>query len=151
MPASASDALQEDALVDREVFDRRLGRLEQVLRQLRGMVGIERDHFLRDAALQAQAERWLYVAAECCLDLAHHLISDRGWKTPATYRETFTTLEAQGVLAHDLSLAMQGWAGLRNVLAHMYLEVDYGLLHDILQRDLHQLEAFAGAVLRCVR
>ena len=71
--------------------------------------------------------------------------------TPTTYRETFTTLEAQGVLAHDLSVGMQGWAGLRNVLAHMYLEVDYALLHDILKRDLDQLEAFAAAVARCVR
>jgi uncharacterized protein YutE (UPF0331/DUF86 family) len=137
-------------LVDREVFDRRLGRLEQVLRLLRGMAGIERERFLRDAALQAQAERWLYVAAECCLDLAHHLISDRGWKAPTTYREAFSTLESEGVLAHDLSVGMQSWAGLRNVLAHMYLEIDYGLLHDILSRDLGQLEAFAAAVMRVV-
>jgi uncharacterized protein YutE (UPF0331/DUF86 family) len=151
MPGNGSIGSQEGALVDREVFDRRLARLEQVLRQLRGIGAVERDRFLQDAALQAQVERWLYVAAECCLDLAHHLISDRGWRTPATYREAFATLEQEGVLAPDLATAMQGWAGLRNVLAHMYLDVDYGLLHTIMTRDLQQLEAFALAVTRAVR
>lgn len=138
-------------MVDREVLDRRLGRLEQVLRQLRGMQGVERQQFLDDAALQAQAERWLYVAAECCLDLAHHLISGRGWQTPSTYREAFMTLEREGVVEHDLSEQMQQWAGLRNVLAHMYLDVDYAILFDILTRDLDQLEAFAAAIVRHVR
>jgi hypothetical protein len=83
-------------LVDREVFDRRLGRLEVVLRSLRGLAGVERERFLHDLALQAQAERWLYVAAECSLDLAHHLIADRGWKTPATYREAFMVRRPKG-------------------------------------------------------
>lgn len=138
-------------MVDREVFDRRLGKLEVVLRSLRGLAVVEKQRFLRDPALQAQAERWLYVAAECTLDLAHHLISDRGWKTPATYREAFLILETEGVLDHALSVSMQGWAGLRNVLAHMYLDIDHARLHDVLVGELDQLEAFAAAVARCVR
>jgi uncharacterized protein YutE (UPF0331/DUF86 family) len=137
-------------LVDREVFDRRLGRLEVVLRNLRELAKVERDAFLRDAGRQAQAERWLYVAAECALDLAHHLIADRGWKTPGTYREAFQVLEHEGVLDAGLARAMQGWAGLRNVLAHLYLDADYVRLHDVLCHDLQQLEEYAAAVLRTV-
>ena len=100
---SATSDWLEAALVDRDVFDRRLGRLENVLRSLRHLAGNDRDSFLRDAALQAQAERWLYVATECCLDLAHHLISDRGWKTPSTYRECFQVLQSEGVLNLELA------------------------------------------------
>lgn len=138
-------------MVDREVFDRRLARLETVLRNLRGLAGVERERYLHDPGLQAQAERWSYVAAECCLDLAHHLISDRGWKTPSTYREAFMVLEQQGVLGRDLSSAMQGWAGLRNVLAHMYLDVDHARLHEILVTDLDELAAYAASIARSVR
>ena len=147
----ARGACREAALVDPDVFDRRLGRLEETLRRLRSLAGTQRETFLLDTALQAQAERWLYVAAECCLDLAHHLISARGWRTPATYREAFAVLEAEGVLDRDQCLAMQGWAGLRNILAHMYLEVDYARLFEVLTRELDQLEAFAAAVMRHVR
>ena len=64
-------------MVDRDVFDRRLAKLETLLRDLRSLSKVERAAFLSDRALQAQAERWLQLAAECALDLAHHLIADR--------------------------------------------------------------------------
>jgi uncharacterized protein YutE (UPF0331/DUF86 family) len=38
---------------------------------------------------------------------------------------------------------MEGWAGLRNVLVHLYLEVDPQRLFDILQIDLDGLELYA--------
>ena len=81
-------------MVDREVFDRRLAKLEELLRDLRTLARTERAAFLTDRGQKAQAERWLQLAAECTLDLAHHLIAERGWKTPTTYRETFEILRA---------------------------------------------------------
>jgi uncharacterized protein YutE (UPF0331/DUF86 family) len=135
-------------LVDRELFDRRLGKLEELLRNLRSLARTDRELFLADKGLRAQAERWLQLAAECALDLAHHLIAERGWKTPATYREAFEVLRAEGVLDAALTEQMQGWAGLRNVLTHLYLDVDHGRLYEILRGDLDQLERYAAALSR---
>jgi uncharacterized protein YutE (UPF0331/DUF86 family) len=137
-------------LVDREVFDRRLARLEELLRELRSVARIGWDAYRADSRLQASTERWLQLAAECALDLAHHLISDRGWKTPATYREAFQILHAEGVLEAGMARDMENWAGLRNVLVHLYLDVDHERLHEILRDDLDQLEAFAAALSRAV-
>ena len=114
-------------MVDREVFERRLAKLEELLRDLRTLAVVDREAFLRDRGLRAQAERWLQLAAECTLDLAHHLIADRGWKTPSTYREAFEILRAEGVIDAALAEQMQAWAGLRNVLTHLYLEVDINI------------------------
>jgi uncharacterized protein YutE (UPF0331/DUF86 family) len=138
-------------LVDREVFDRRLGKLEELLRDLRALARTERATFLSDRGLQAQAERWLYLASECAIDLAHHLIAERGWKTPATYREAFEVLGAERVLDARLAERMQGWAGLRNVLAHLYLAVDHARLHEILTCELDELERYAAALSRAAR
>ncbi|HOX45690.1 MAG TPA: DUF86 domain-containing protein [Myxococcota bacterium] len=137
-------------MVDREVFDRRLSRLELLLSHLRRLAAGDRAAYLMDAGLQAQAERWLHLASECCLDLANHLISDRGWRTPATYRETFDVLLEQDVLDEALAAKMQAWAGLRNVLAHLYLTIDHQILWGVLQSDLDQLEAYARALLEAV-
>ena len=89
-------------MVDRETLDRRLAKLESCLRELRKLAPTQRAHFLRDVALQAQAERWLHLAAESALDIAHHLIADRGWRTPATYREAFAILVDEGVIDPQL-------------------------------------------------
>ncbi len=133
-------------MVDRDVFERRLARLEDLLRHLRRLARVDRQAFLRDAGLQAQAERWLHLAAEGCLDLAHHLIADQGWRTPETYRDTFVVLQEEGVLSEELAERMGAWAGLRNVLVHLYLDVDHALLWRILAEDLDDLEHFAATI-----
>ena len=138
-------------MVDREVFDLRLARLEDLLRRLRRLAAVDRATFLTDPAVQAQAERWLQVAGEVCLDLAQHLIASRGWRTPATYREAFQVLASEGVLSPELAGQMEGWAGLRNILVHLYLEIDHGKLFQILSEDLEQIEAYAQALSQILR
>lgn len=134
-------------MVDREVFDRRLGKLEEILRGLRELAAATpREQYLDDRRLKAQAERWLHLAVECCLDLANHLIADRGWRSPSTYRETFTVLREEGVVSAELSKRLEDWAGLRNVLVHLYLEVDHSRIWRFLTEELDDLEAFASAV-----
>ena len=137
-------------MVDRDVFERRLARLEVLLRDLRVLARTPRERFLGDRGLQAQAERWLQLAAECALDLAHHLIASRGWPVPSTYREAFQILEREGVLTSDLSHRMQGWAGLRNVLTHLYLEIDHERVYAVLTSELDALETYAAALSRAL-
>jgi uncharacterized protein YutE (UPF0331/DUF86 family) len=135
-------------LVDPEVFDRRLARLETLLRDLRRLAGLDLATFRSDATTRAAAERWLHLSAECALDLANHLIADQGWRTPTTYREVFEILAEQSVLDAKLAEQMQAWAGLRNVLVHVYLEIDHDRLHAMITGELDQLEAFAAAISR---
>jgi uncharacterized protein YutE (UPF0331/DUF86 family) len=137
-------------LVDREVLDRRLARVEELLTRLRQLAGVAREEYLREAGLQAQAERWLQLCAESVLDLAAHVIADSGLRTPTTYRESFQILREAGVLEEALAKQMERWAGLRNVLVHLYLDVDQDILFDILQDDLGQVQAFVQAVVRFV-
>ena len=133
-------------MVDREVFDSRLARLEDLLRHLRRLAEVDRATFLADPAVQAQAERWMQLVGEVCLDLAQHLIASRGWRTPATYREAFRVLAGEGVLSPELAEQMQGWAGLRNILVHLYLEIEHDKLFRILRQDLGEIEAYARAL-----
>jgi uncharacterized protein YutE (UPF0331/DUF86 family) len=95
-------------LVDPEVFDRRLAKLEQVVKDLRGIAGVEPSEYRANRALQAQAERWIQVAVEVCLDLAHHLIADRGWATPTSYRQAFDLLARHTVIEAELATKLAG-------------------------------------------
>lgn len=133
-------------MVDHEVFDLRLAKLERLLGHLRQLAEVDRETFLSDPAVQAQAERWLQLAAEVCLDLAQHLIASQGLRTPSTYREAFEILGEESILPRELARQMEGWAGLRNVLVHLYLDVDHEQLFAILTQDLGQLDAYAVAL-----
>lgn len=95
-------------VVDPDVFDRRLERLEQALEDLRQIAALERATLTSDRGLQAQAERWTQVAVEVCIDLANHVIADHGWPSPDTYRDGFLTLAERGVIDAALASRMAG-------------------------------------------
>jgi uncharacterized protein YutE (UPF0331/DUF86 family) len=135
-------------LVDQEVWLKRLGRLEDLLKSLQNLGSTPLRTFLHDKGLQAQAERWLQLAIECCLDLANHLIADQAWHTPSSYRETFEILEQQLVLPAELAARMKKLASLRNVLVHMYLDIDYEIVFSVLQNELDDFRAYATAMVR---
>lgn len=137
-------------MVDRDVFDRRLSKLEDLLRSLRELAEHDWDSFKSNEMFRASAERWLQLASECALDLAHHLVADRGWKSPTTNREAFETLAREGVLTDELAEQMTGWAGLRNVLVHLYLALDDKQIYKTLTTELSQLEKFAEAIAKAV-
>lgn len=133
-------------MVDADVFDRRLERLEQAVTDLRQVASNDLARFVGDRALQAQAERWTQVAVEACVDLAHHVIADHGWATPATYRDAFRILGDHGVIEPALAVRMAGWAGLRNILVHLYLDVDHARLHEVLTTELDDLVEYARSL-----
>jgi uncharacterized protein YutE (UPF0331/DUF86 family) len=55
-------------------------------------------------------------------------------------------LAGKGVIERALADRMAAWAGLRNLLVHVYLDIDHGRLHDVMRLDLDDLERFAQAM-----
>jgi uncharacterized protein YutE (UPF0331/DUF86 family) len=135
-------------LVDRDALSSRLSALASYLTELRGFRDVPRERFVREPALHHLAERYLHLAAECAIDLAHHLVSDLGLPLPQTYKETFDVLAAEAVISEELAERLRGWVGFRNVLVHLYLTIDHGISHRAIAEDLGDLEAFAARAAR---
>jgi len=86
------------------------------------------------------------VAAQTCIDVANHMIASEGWETATDFRDTFTRLEQHGVLDAELAGRLRALAGQRNLLVHLYADVDDRLVHAYLQEGLQDLDAFARAI-----
>jgi uncharacterized protein YutE (UPF0331/DUF86 family) len=135
-------------VVDKDVFVARLNRLDELLRHLDRLHDVGHDEYFRSVTNQASAERWLQLAAECSLGLASHAISDRALRVPASYRDSFDVLREAGLIDSDLALAMKGWAGLRNVLVHIYLTIDHEILWQVIEKELPVIRRFADSMAR---
>jgi uncharacterized protein YutE (UPF0331/DUF86 family) len=112
------------------------------------------------AQLETDLDTWLKVSralelvAQCCLDLAMEIVAKRGLGVPETYRDAFVRLAQAGLVTPAQSLAMQGWIGLRNVLAHMYTTVDLDQVFAAMIENKSTLREFgrlAAAELRQAR
>lgn len=138
-------------MVDQEKLSSRLSALEGYLTELRSFRDTTREEFVREPALHHLAERFLHLACECVLDIAHHLISDQGYRQATSYRSAIEILAEEHLLSEDLSARLQGWMGFRNVLVHFYMDIDHGKSYEAIQEDLGDLEEFGAVIARLLQ
>jgi uncharacterized protein YutE (UPF0331/DUF86 family) len=135
-------------MIDRDALSARLGTLEEYLKELRRLGTCRRDEFVNSPGIYNLAERYLHLACECVLDVAHHVIAESGFRQPSSYKETMDVLREQGLLDADLAERLKDWMGFRNVLVHFYLTIDHTRSHEAIQEDLGDLEEFARRMAR---
>ena len=138
-------------MVDRDALSSRLSALESYLAELRSFQRLSREEFVREPAFHHLAERYLHLACESVLDVAHHVIADQGFRQAKGYKDTMDVLREENLIDADLAERLKGWMGFRNVLVHLYLEIDHGRSYDAIKEDLGDLESFAAAMARLLR
>jgi len=121
-------------VVNREIIQRRLSKLEQSLRKLRELSGVSLDDYIKSEAIQDRVERNLQIAAQACIDIGSHVIADRECRTPSGYGDIFKILHEEGLLPGELAGAMKQAAGFRNILVHDYLDVDPEIVYESLSK-----------------
>jgi uncharacterized protein YutE (UPF0331/DUF86 family) len=104
------------------------------------------DEFAHDHILHGAAEREFQVAIQAALDIASIILADLSVEVPGEYREIFPRLADVGVITSEFARKLAGMAKFRNVLVHLYLEVDLQRVYQYLQNDLGDFELFAQAI-----
>ena len=83
---------------------------------------------------------------ETCVDIAGHIISDKAFRTPKSYSDTFKVLYENSVLPTSLFVKMEKMAKFRNIVVHHYDTIDAEIVIGILKRDLYDFSGFQAAV-----
>jgi len=134
-------------LVDKSLALRKISELQTYLGQIREFAGITLQDYKSDWKTQRIVERTLQMIIEACVDLAHHIISDEGMRTPTSYADAFKVLAENRVIDSNLLVTMDRMAKFRNVVVHQYEEVDAEIVIAILRKRLPDLEQYISAVL----
>jgi len=88
----------------------------------------------------------MLISIQLAIDIATYIIAEKGLRKPFTYRETFEILEEQRIIPEELANDLSDLTGFRNVLVHIYGELDMNVIHGILQNDLRVLVTFKKIV-----
>lgn len=111
-------------MVNKSKVEQRLLKLEQAIRKLKVIAGYAWEEYRLDEGLKDRAERNLQLAAQACIDVAHHIVADSGFRAPCSYADAFMVLMEEGIIPENLADTMKLIAGFRNILVHDYLEID---------------------------
>ncbi|MGH7543459.1 MAG: type VII toxin-antitoxin system HepT family RNase toxin [Gemmatimonadota bacterium] len=94
------------------------------------------------------ASKYLLVTTiEDALAVANHIIASEGYRSPADYADALRVRGERGILEAALGRRLEAMARFRNLLIHVYGQVDDERVHRYLREDLADLDAFAAAVL----
>lgn len=136
-------------LIDRRVVEERLTEMNENLKILSEMQGIDREKFKADPKIYKLAERCLHLAIECVLDVGSYIIAGKGLMKPKDYAEVIEILGERNVLPQDFANRIVGMANLRNILVHAYLKIDRDVLYEKLGM-IDDFRTFQGHILQFI-
>ncbi len=134
--------------ISRRSVNARVERIETELGRLPDPRQVSRETYHSDDRMKALAERGWQICAQAALDIAFHIIAELGLPSPGDNKRAFLRLAEAGVLPRVFAEGFQHVGGLRNVLVHLYLEVDDDRMYDLLASEPDPFRAFVYHIRR---
>ena len=138
-------------MVDSSIVLRKLETLETHHSQISQYAGLTAREYNADWKVQRIIERTLQIMIEICVDIASHIISDKGFRTPATYADTFRVLNENGVIPDALYFTMEKMSKFRNIVVHQYETIDTEIVLSILRKNLADFTRYREAIIFLLR
>lgn len=122
----------------REVLLRKLARLRTYLEDLRPHRGRSPGELADDPY---EVERLLELLVQVAVDIVTHELAEGG-VVPESYRIAFLEAGRAGLIPEELAASLADAAGLRNVLVHLYEDIDYEIVAESVARALADFTRF---------
>ncbi|MBI5305341.1 MAG: DUF86 domain-containing protein [Chloroflexi bacterium] len=104
------------------------------------------EDFVLDADLKDAAKYRLQTAVQAMIDIAQHICARLRLKVATDSGECIRTLEKQGLLSRERATTYVKMARFRNVLVHLYGEVDDHRVHEIVGQERDSFRMFLADV-----
>lgn len=105
------------------------------------------EEFEQDFTRVESAKHLLQVSIQACLDLAHHIIADAGFRPPQDSYDAFVILNEESIVPTEFLPTLRRMVSFRNRIVHLYWDVDVGSLPEILTQRQQDLDIYPHYVL----
>jgi len=90
-------------------------------------------------------------SVQACIDMAHLIIAEKGWKLPASYKESFAVLSENKAITEDMAKTMMKMCGFRNIAVHNYQQISSAIMKSIMEHHLKDFEDFYTIIYRFIQ
>lgn len=129
-----------------EKISRKLRFMKRYVDFLKSHRAISAEELEENYELRSAIERNLELALESMLDIGEIIISEKGFEKPEDYKSVMLILGREGVLPKVFAEKLVPAVGVRNILVHMYTEVDVKKICEFLRGNLGDFDEFAKHV-----
>ncbi len=105
----------------------RLDKIEDYISRLDKYQNLTLEEYLNSQDIQMITERIIQIITEAALDINKYILSCNGvleTQDNWTNKDYFLMAAQQQILTEDLAIQLAKAAGMRNILVHLYLDID---------------------------
>ncbi len=129
-------------MVDMEVIKKRLTQLSIALNKIERFQSLSLEEFLKDDMVQDVVEYNLFISINMMIDLATHIVVDNKMGAPNNLAEAFVILYKENYITEESLKIYRNMVGLRNLLAHEYINIDKKIIYDVMKNRLGDIKSF---------
>lgn len=129
-------------MIDRNLILAKVSSAKRHLTRVIEKRNITLQGFLQDLDRQESILFNLQTAIQNCVDIAAHIISEKGFGVPGSTNEMFYILEENEYLDKEITEKMVMAVGFRNLMVHEYDTIDLNQVFKIAQRDIQDLNNY---------
>jgi len=134
-------------MVEKALVQEKIQHIEQNIGKLELLAALPKETFLEHFYYIESGKHLLQVTIEAMLDICHHIIARKRYRTPDNYADAFVILIEEGILPESKKNTFISMAKFRNRVVHLYHEVGDFELYNILKEDLGDFRDFIKAVM----
>jgi uncharacterized protein YutE (UPF0331/DUF86 family) len=123
-----------------------VGEIKESLRILRGYIPKGKEQILQDHTILGSIKYNLIVSIQGCIDICNHIVAKSGGRAPQDYGDCFQLMAELGILERDFSDRLVQMTKFRNLLIHLYWEIDNKRVYRILVENLDDIDQFLNSI-----
>lgn len=123
-----------------------IGEINFALNKLEKCSALSEDEFLSDFDKLDSGKYNLIVAIEGAIDICNHIVARMGGRAPCDYADCFAILAELDILPVEFVERLKKMAKFRNLLVHLYWQVDNRRVYQFLKKDIQDLKDYLKSI-----
>lgn len=130
---------------EQETLRKIIGFIEKQMTLYQDFKLLSEKEYHDDLHKRNDVERWVENIVNATIDMSKIILASRKETIPDTYRDSLKRAVWALQLSEELAQKLAGWAKLRNVLAHEYLDIKWKRICDFIQTSESYVGQFVAA------
>jgi uncharacterized protein YutE (UPF0331/DUF86 family) len=89
----------------------------------------------------------MQMAIQNCIDIAAHIVSEKGYGVPGSANEMFYLIEENKIIERELTERIVKAVGLRNLIVHEYSKINLDQIYHAARNDMSDINEFLKCIL----
>ena len=128
--------------IERDIVLNRFKKMDELIQYLEEIKKKNKDEFLSNYLIYLRAQRALEICINICIDIGNHILSLNKNGKPETYSDIFVELSKLDIINKELEEKLIKMIKFRNLLGHLYMEINNEKIYEILQENLGDFNIF---------